>query len=184
MVAPQLAHACRESGDLPCARSTLRSARDGVSTFPPGHRVRGDIAREEALLAETEGRMDDAYRLLSDALAIHEALEGPHLTQVETQIAMSHLQLRRGALADAEARARAALAVAEGFRGGAPHSSWVGRSLWHSAPRARRKEMPPGRRASFTQALAHMTPTLGPDHPSAVEARQALARATRRTPLL
>ncbi len=106
--------------------------------------------------------MDDAYRLLSDALAIHEALEDPHLTQIETRLAMSRHQLQRDALADAEARARAALAVAEGFRGGAPHSSWVGRSLLALGAARQARGDASGARALLTPAIAHMTPRSAP----------------------
>jgi tetratricopeptide (TPR) repeat protein len=176
MTAPQLARACRQLGDLECARSTLGAAREGLAVVPPGHRVRGDVAREEALLAEAEGRAEDVRRLLADALTIHGALKEKHLTQVETYLVASDLALRRGGWADAEARARAALDVAESFRGGAQRSSWVGRSLLALGAALQAQGDAARARELFTQALAHMTPTLGPDHPSVLEARQALAR--------
>jgi tetratricopeptide (TPR) repeat protein len=138
--------------------------------------VRGDLAREQALLAAVEGRDSDAHRLMLEALGIHQQLKDKNLTQVETLLELSRLELHLGATAEAEARARAALAIAESFRGGAPHSSWVGQSLLALGAARQAQGDAAGARELFGQALAHMTPTLGPEHPAVAQARQALAR--------
>ena len=173
----RLAQVCRELGDLGCARETLRAAeRDVSAAYPAGHRTRGDLAREQALLAEAEGRDRDAHRLMLEAASIHGKLKDRNLTQIETLLELSRLELRLGSAHEAESRAREALAIAEVFRGEAPHSSWVGRSLLAIGAARQAQADAAGARELVTQALAHMTPTLGADHPAVASARQGLAR--------
>jgi eukaryotic-like serine/threonine-protein kinase len=173
----RLAHACLGLGDLGCARDSLRAAEAGVlAVYPAGHRTRGDLLREQALLAEAEGRAGDAHRLMREAFAVHRDLKDKNLTQIETLVELSRLDLRLGSAADAEARARAALAIAETFRGGMAHSSWVGRSQLALGDAREAQGDPAAAHELFRQALEHMTPTLGATHPAAAAARQRLAR--------
>jgi serine/threonine protein kinase len=173
----RLAHACRELGDLACARAHLRTAAELMpSVYPPGHRARGDLAREQALLAEREGRDAEAHRLMLEAYAVHGTLADMSPTRIETLLELSRLDLRSGALADAEARARAALAVAESFRGAIPRSSWTGRSLLALGLAREAQGDVTDARTLYTRAVDHMVPTLGDRHPAVVEARQKLAR--------
>jgi eukaryotic-like serine/threonine-protein kinase len=173
----RLAHVCLALGDLACARHSLRAAEAEVpAAYPPGHRTRGDLAREQSLLAEAEGRDADAHRLMLEAFAIHRPVKEKSLTQIETFLELSRLELRLGSAAEAEQRAREALAVAESFRGGTPHSSWVGRSLLALGAARRAQGDAAGGRELLTQAVAHMTPTLGPAHPDVIDARRRLGR--------
>ena len=171
----RLAHACRELGDLACARASLRAAEVGVpASYPAGHRMRGDLAREQGLLAEVEGRESDAHRLLLEAFAIHRQLKDKNLTQIETLLELARVELRRGAAAEAESRALAALVIAEGFASGATHSSWVGRSLLALGAARKAQGDAAGAREMFGRAAQHMVPTLGEGHPHLVEARRLL----------
>jgi tetratricopeptide (TPR) repeat protein len=161
---------------MACARESLRSAEAGVpAAFPAGHRVRGDLAREQALLAEAEGRYPDAHRLMLEAFEIHRRLADKHPTQIDTLLELSRLELRQRTPVEAEARAREALAVAESFRGGKPFSSWVGRSLLAVGAARQAQGDAAGAREALARAAEHMTPTLGAQHPALIEARNLLA---------
>jgi tetratricopeptide (TPR) repeat protein len=171
----RLAHACRELGDLPCARASLLAAEKGVlAAYPEGHRFRGELAREQALLAEAEGRHHDAHRLLLDADEIHGQIKEKSSTQVETLLALSRIELGLGSTAEAEARARSALAVAEGIQGGMTHSAWVGQSLLALAAARHAQGDAAGAREMRRRAVEHLLPTLGESHPDLVEARRLL----------
>jgi serine/threonine-protein kinase len=172
----RLAESCRELGDRECARDALRTAADLVSNaYPPGHRVRGDLAREQALAAESEGRDADAHRLLLEACAVHSQLKDRNPTQIETLLQLSRLELRLRSTAAAESRAREALALADGLRDEVPHSSWVGRSLLALGAALQAQGDATGARPLLTQAVAHMTPTLGAGHPDLAEAQRRLS---------
>ncbi|HET8645418.1 MAG TPA: hypothetical protein VFO85_08020, partial [Vicinamibacteria bacterium] len=173
----ELATACLRLGTVPCARESLgRAAADVAAAYPDGHRVRGDLLRAQALLASREGSDAEALRLLRAAHAIHAKLQSPHPTQIETCLELSHLELRLGRPQEAEAQARAALAIAEKFQGGAPHSGWVGRSQLALAAARQAQGDAAGARALLASAAEHMAPTLGPSHPALLEARQLAAR--------
>ena len=171
----RLAHACRELGDLACARASLRAAEVSVpAAYPAGHRVRGDLVREHGLLAEAEGRDSDARQLILEALAIHRQLKDKNLTQIETLLELSRIELRLGAAVAAESRARAALAIAEDFASGSTHSSWLGRSLLALAAARQAQGDAAGAREMLSRAVEHLLPTLGEGHPDLVEARRLL----------
>ena len=172
------AQACRELGDLASTRKSLQAAEKNViSAYPPGHRLLGSLAREQALLAEAEGRDGDAYRLLLDAHAIHEKVPDKNLTNIETLLELSRIELKRGSPAAAELLAREALALAEKFRGGTVHSGWVGQSLYAQAAARQAQGDAEGARALLSQAVEHMVPTVGDGHPTVVEARRRLGGA-------
>ena len=171
----RLAHACRELGDLACARASLRAAEVSVpAAYPPGHRVRGDLVREQGLLAEAEDRNSVAHQLILEALAIHRQLKDKNLTQIETLLELSRIELRLGSEVEAESRARAALAIAEDFASGSTHSSWVGRSLLALAAARQAQGDAAGAREMLSRVVEHLVPTLGEGHPDLVEARRLL----------
>jgi eukaryotic-like serine/threonine-protein kinase len=172
----RLAHACLELGDLSCARDSLRAAGKSVpSAYPPGHRFRGDLIRVQALLAEAEGRSQEAHRLLLDAYEIHGQLKQKNLTQIETLLELSRLELALGSASEAEGRARSALGIAEVLMGGTTHSAWVGHSLLALAAARQAQGDASGARDMRSRAVEHMAPTLGEGHPDLVEARRLLA---------
>lgn len=172
------AHVCLDLGDLACARESLGAAAVQVPAAYPagrrGDRVRGDLLRAQGLLAEAEGRDPDAHRLLLEAFEVHRQLRDKHVTQIETLLELSRLELKRGLAPAAEAHAREALAIAEGFAGGISQSSWIGHCLL--ALGAARAAQGAEVRDLIERALAHMEPTLGPQHPASVEARRRLQR--------
>jgi serine/threonine-protein kinase len=171
----RLAHVCLELGDLACARQSLAAAAIEVAAaYPAGHRVRGDLLREQGLLAEAEGRDADALRLIREAFENHRQLKDKTLTQIETLLDLSRLESKRGSAATAEARARDALAIAEGLAGGITPSSWTGRSLLVLGTSRAAQGQVAEARDLFDRALAHMEPTLGPEHPATIEARRQL----------
>ncbi|MET0555351.1 MAG: serine/threonine-protein kinase [Vicinamibacteria bacterium] len=177
LVQVRLAHACVELADLACAREALGAAAEQVpAAYPPGHRVRGELARGQALLAEAEGREEEADRHLREAYAIHGPSKEPNAARIETFLDLSRTDVRRGRLADAERHAREAMAAAESLRGDAVHSSWTGRSLLALGLARETQGAADEARALYARAADHMVPTLGDGHPAVRAARQKLAR--------
>ncbi len=136
------------------------------SSFPAGHYFLADLFHERGMLAAAEGDIESARRLLCEALDLHEKFAEKHASHIETLLELSRLELRSGRIADAERHARGALVLAEGFRGGFPHSSRVRLSQVAVA------EVDPARgneseaRRLFEEAVSHMRPTLGDSHPA------------------
>lgn len=173
----QLARSLRGLSDLAGARAALaRAAADLRSSYPRGHRVLAELAREQGLLAAAEGRRAEALRLLAEAAQAHAAVPQKHVSQVETLVALSELLLADGRAEEAERQARAALAVAEGFRGRTPSSAWVGLGQLALAEALDARGQAAQARALLEQAVAHLVPTLGEGHPAVARARQRLAR--------
>jgi hypothetical protein len=172
--AAALARACRELGDLACARDTLRATEKGLAGLPADHGVRGDLALQQALLAEAEGRRADVRPLLIEAHRIYQPLGSGKL--IETLLELARFEVRQGSPVEAEARAREALGVAERLRGGEPRSSWVGLSQMALADARRAQADDVGARELARQALDHMVPTLGGGHPRVIAANALLGR--------
>jgi serine/threonine-protein kinase len=170
-----IAGACRHLGDLACARAALAEAVPALKHFPPGYRVFADLAREQGLLAAAEGHGDEALGRLSEALGIDERVTEKHISHVSTLLELAKLELSAGKTEDAEKHARAALALAESFRGDTPHSSWVGLSQLALGKVCEARHDVAAAREWFRQAAGHIAPTLGDAHPALLEARQHLA---------
>jgi serine/threonine-protein kinase len=173
-----LACACRGLGDLGCARTALTEADAALRTFPPGHRARADLAREQGLLAAAEGHDDAARRLLTGALAIHAQVAEKHVSHIETLLALARLELRTGAAAAAEQHTRAALALAERLRGASAHSAWVGLSQLALGEVQEARQARAAAQNLFRDALAQLAPTLGGEHPAVREAQAHLSAAS------
>jgi eukaryotic-like serine/threonine-protein kinase len=171
-----LAAACRGLGDLPCERAALRDAEGAIpGSYPKGHRVFADLAREQALLAAAEGRPDDALGLLTEAIAIHRKVPQKHASHVESLLERARLELRLGRMDDAARDAQEALTVAESFRGGTPQSAYVGLSLLVRAEIDAARGEEPRSRERLTEAVAQMEPTLGGEYPEVASAKARLA---------
>jgi serine/threonine-protein kinase len=181
LVSLQLAQACLASGDLACTQESLRLVETAppASLEPSSQRIRGDVARLRGLLAAAEGRDAQAHGLMLEARSLYQSMKMKSSGQVNILLELARIEMRLGRPQDAEASARDALARAESFRGGATHSSWVGQSLLALGVARKAQGDAAGARAAFAQAVEHMTPTLGPSHPAVIEARQALALASR-----
>ncbi len=174
-----LARACRSLGDLDRARGALRDAEGPLrASFPPGHFFLADLTHEQGMLAAAEANAENARRLLSEALAIHEKASEKHVSHIETLLELARLELASGRAAEAEKNARRAAELAEGFRGGIPHSAWVGLSEAALAEIELANGNSAEARRLFGEAAAQMEPTLGKSHPVFLRAREHLA-ATR-----
>jgi tetratricopeptide (TPR) repeat protein len=170
-----LARACRSLGDLRCASESLRDAEPALrSSFPAGHYFLADLSHERGMLAAAEGDLESARRLLFEALDLHEKFAEKHASHIETLLELSRLERRSGRIDDAERHARRAREVAEGFRGGFPHSAWVGLSQVALAE----VELAGGNGSEahrlLEEAISEMRPTLGALHPAVVEAQRLL----------
>ncbi len=171
----ETARSCRRLGDLPCARAALEEAAHALSGYTSPHYALADLAREQGLLAAAEGRPDDARRRLRDALAIHERVGSRRVPHIETLLELSRLEVRAGDSADADTHAHAALALAQSFRGRAPHSAWVGLSELALGDVAEARGDRSTELTLLRDAVENMTPTLGARHPAVAEARRRLA---------
>ncbi len=172
----QLARACRELNDLPCARAALTEAEPALkASLPAAHRVLGDLAREQGLLAAAEGDAATARRRFDESLAIHAAVPETHVSHVETLLEVARWE--HGRLDDDRARrhARQALGLAQGLLGTGSHSCWVGLSEMLLAEIARSHGDGAEARRLYQDAESQMTPTLGAAHPSVREAQARLA---------
>ena len=170
-----VAHACRELGDLPCARGALEESARALRTFPPEYRGRADLLRERGLLAAAGGDLAGARQLLAGAVAIHAKVAEAHASRVETLLALAGLDQRAGDPAAAEGHAREALAQAEAMRRGMPHSGWVGLSQLELGRLLESGGDTAAARRLVVEALGNMAPTLGEAHPAVLEARRRLA---------
>jgi tetratricopeptide (TPR) repeat protein len=166
-----LARTFREEGDLAAAEAELQSAEAALAgrKDPPANR--GDLFREHGLLALAHGDLGSARRLLGASLETYRAKATLSTTHIETLLGLVALELSTGEIAEAAQYAQAALDLAERLRPDVPHSAWVGLSqLALARVHLARGETAPARQ-SFTDAAAHMTPTLGEAHPAVRETR-------------
>jgi serine/threonine-protein kinase len=174
-----LARAERRLGRLDEAASTLEEAGRALrATLPAGHHLLADLVREEGLLAAARGDRETGLARLAEAVRLHEAATERHVGHVETLLDLAALEIGAARVAEASAHLTAAFDLAEALRGGAPHSAWVGLGL---AQRARlesaRGDAPAARRA-LEEAIGHMVPTLGEDHPAVKDVRVRLSASS------
>jgi tetratricopeptide (TPR) repeat protein len=167
-----LASVSQAEGDLAAAERFL-AAGSAIAgdPIPPGfpaaarlQTLRGVIAMSEGHLAQARASLDAVTANSKTAQVTHEALR----TRAE-------LNLREGKLAEAEADARQALAVAQQAQGGLPYSDRTGLA-WMVLGQvlATRGEAPRAAKA-FQAAVENLSHTVDPDHPMLLRA-QLLAR--------
>jgi eukaryotic-like serine/threonine-protein kinase len=170
-----LAATCRGLGDSRCASAALSEADAALrASFPAGHAVFAELSREKGLLAASEGRSADALRLLAESVRQRSTATEKQVAVVETLLDLASLEIGAGRTVQARQRAREALDYAEGLRGGAPHSAWVGLSQLTLGKLSHAEGDDAGARRLLADALAQMTPTLGEAHPAVKEARAQL----------
>ncbi len=168
----------RARGDLGGASTAFAEAERRLrERLPAGHVAFGLLALQRALLAHVEGRLGDARDHAQQAIAIAEASSqggdvlGPAFAcRAEVAVAEGRFE---AALDDAER----ALEIERARIGTGHYGSRVGRVTVIVAQAqlglARRADA----RASLTEALAHLTATLGADHVETMRARELLAAA-------
>jgi len=171
---------CRSLGDLECAARTLHEVEAPYASDPYLLARRGQFLLEQARQAAARGERDAAGRMLLEALAIEEKDPNQHIPRIETLHALARLELAGDRTAEAERHARAALGQAEGVRGEARYSAWVGLSQLVMAEVAQARGDDDRARHLYTDAAAHLAPTLGEAHPAVEEARAGLAAGARR----
>jgi serine/threonine-protein kinase len=170
-----VARACRNLNDRACAHAALKEAEETLKTFPPDHRSRTGLLREEGLLAADEGQMEEGRRLVTAALEIQQKAPLRNASHVETLLALAQLELRLGDAAQAAAHARTALERAEALRGGVPTSAWVGLSEVALGEIAEAQHDATAARPHFERALVQLIPTVGETHPATLAAKSRLA---------
>jgi eukaryotic-like serine/threonine-protein kinase len=158
-----LAWVSRELGESRAADLFLREASGLARTAVPvvgTHQVTLKIAR---------GRIALANRQFVQARAnLDAAIAGGNTVffQMTALVPRAELNLNEGRLAEAEADARRALALAQNAQGGIPHSYRTGLSwLILGQVRAKRGDGAAARQA-FLSAVEHLSNTVDADHPS------------------
>ncbi len=181
----------RERGDLARAAASIDELAPRLTRMlPPGHVAFAQLAVEQGLQAQARGDLREAATLMDRAVAIAEA-------------SAQSLQYRpvesgppRGPAARASSGGRGARRCRTRHRAGAPQA---GRRSGSGRPSVRRRPKASSRlgraylllgqalaaqghareaAAAFDTAIAHLTPTVGADHPHTRLARQ-LASASR-----
>jgi eukaryotic-like serine/threonine-protein kinase len=166
-----LAWLSREAGDTKGADRYLREASELARTAAPAtgsHQVALKIARGRIALANNQFA---AARLsLDGALA-----EGNTVFfQMSALVPRAELNLNEGRLAEADADARRALALAQSAQADAPHSNRTGLSWLVLGRVLAKKGDSVGSRQALLAAIEHLSDTVDPDHPQLLRARHAL----------
>jgi serine/threonine-protein kinase len=164
-----LAWLARETGDLKGADHYLREASELARTAAPAngqHQVILQIARGRVALANNQ--LAAARASLDAALA-----EGNTVFfQMAALLPRAELNLKEGRLAQAEADARKALALAQDAQGGVPHSNRSGLAWLVLGKVLAKKGDTLGARQALLAAIDHLSNTVDPDHPLLLLARQ------------
>jgi serine/threonine-protein kinase len=170
-----LAITCRGLGDVSCAETALSEAEAPWRTSKGGTLTLSRIAHERGMLAAARGDAEGARALLLEALQIHQKAKQKRAPHVETLCELAGVELRQGRAAEAERYAREALALAEAIRDDLPHSAPTGRSQLALGEVLQARGDVAAARRLFSEAVAHMTPTLGEAHPLVKQAKARLA---------
>jgi eukaryotic-like serine/threonine-protein kinase len=166
-----LAWLSREMGDAKGADRYLREASElGRSAAPATgtHQVALKIASGRIALANNQFA---AARLSLDA-ALAEG--STVLLQMSALLPRAELNLNESRLAEAEADARRALALAQSAQAGVAHSNRTGLSWLVLARVLARKADSVGSRQALLAAIEHLSDTVDPDHPQLLLARRLL----------
>jgi eukaryotic-like serine/threonine-protein kinase len=170
-----LARACRGLGELTCNQGALDKAAIALgSSFPADHYFLAELAHEQAMLLAKRDP-SQARTLLTAALDLHRKSSEKHVSQIDTELALSGVALASGDANAAETLAREALALAEALRGDRPFSSWVGLSQLSLSAVAEAAGDSSTARQLLGAALAQLTPTLGDNHDVTKDAKARLA---------
>jgi serine/threonine protein kinase len=164
-----LAWLARETGDLPGADRYLREASELARTATPAtgpHQVILNIARARIALANNQ--LAAARAILDAVLAAGNTV----FFQMAALLPRAEVNLNEGRLAQAEADARKALALAQDAQGGVPHSNRTGLSWLMLGRVLAKKGDTVGSRQALLAAIDHLSNTVDPDHPLLLLARQ------------
>lgn len=154
--------------DALAVQATLSEPLPAVSPAKVG------LVLMQARLLLAEGGAAKALTLLDGLAAQAQRVEGggAALGAVHPARADALLLLQR--LPEAQAAAEAAVALAHQRKGSATHSSAVGLASWTLARVHRQAGHQEAARLALETALQHMLPTVGAEHPYAVQARRWL----------
>jgi serine/threonine protein kinase len=165
----------REQGNLARARAMLEEASSRYRRLlPEGHAAFAALELHEALLAQARGDLEAAWRHAGRAHSIADA-SGERLYMLpRILLVRSALALELSRPADAHADA---VRAHELFSESSPpdvRSSKLGEALLAIAAALRAQREYAAAREAATEALAHLIPSLGADHPRTRAAKQLI----------
>jgi serine/threonine-protein kinase len=169
----------RQQADFEGARRCLAELEGRLERdHPPGHFYFAVLESERGLLAEARGELRDARAAQDRALALAEAGEGDPTFVALVLARRAALALASGQQEAARADAARALELERETAEPDARSSWTGRASLILGRALEAGGRLAEAHAAFTEALAHLEPALGADHPETQNARR-LVLATR-----
>jgi serine/threonine-protein kinase len=157
--------ALRSIGRADEARAALAAARtrfDG--NVPPKGPGMLNLRRQEALLAQDEGRHADAAALLDELVQAMESTGLRTGALASLVAAQAESRLHVGRADEARSIALKALEIARNAQGGLRHSAEVGNALLQLAGIAQATGDAAGMQRAAAEAVEHLAPTLGGAH--------------------
>ncbi|MEX1244203.1 MAG: serine/threonine-protein kinase [Thermoanaerobaculia bacterium] len=171
----QLADLYTERGDFRAAEEQLNLLTPHLSRPYFNPLKRALLAYSRGLLALGRGDPVRARAELAESTALFESAKARLAQNVHALIGLARAEAALGNMAAAEATARRAIALAESLvEKGAP-SYLVGRSKSALGEIQLARGQTEAGRSSLNEALAHLEPTLGTEHPATSAARRRLA---------
>jgi tetratricopeptide (TPR) repeat protein len=164
-----LAWVARELGDVKLADRNLREASELARIAVPS------VGAELITLKIARGRIALANNQLAEARTSLDAAIADGNTvffQMTALVPRAKLNLNEGRLAEAEADARKALALAQGTQGGVPYSNRTGLAWLVLGRVLAKKGDKAGSQQALRSALEHLSNTVDADHPKLLLARQ------------
>ena len=172
--------AMMQLADLYTERGDFRAAEEQLSLLTPhlsrpyfNPLKRALLGYSRGLLALGRGDPLKARSELTGSVALFEAAKARLAQNVHALVSLARAQAALGDMAAAEATARRAIALAETMVEKTAPSYLVGRSKAALGEIQLAGGQTKAGRASLQEALAHLEPTLGPDHPATIAARAA-----------
>ncbi len=170
----ELADMNTERGDFRAAEKQLDQLSPHVSRPYFNPLKRAMLAYSRGLLALGRGEPVKARAELAESTALFDGAKARLAQNVYALVGLARAEAALGNVAAAETTARHAIALAESMvEKGAP-SYLLGRSKAALAEIQLARGEVEAARASFNEALAHLQPTLGPEHPATTAARRLL----------
>ena len=137
---------------------------------PPGHFVFAGLVSDRSMLLSRRGDLAGALRLADSAITMSDKLQNRRNVQPVFLRRRAEIELRLGKVGDASRDAAASLEMTRAQAQAGQPSSSVGLSHLLLGRTLRAEGQGDASAAAFDSAVAHLLPTLGPDHPKAKEA--------------
>jgi tetratricopeptide (TPR) repeat protein len=163
--------------DFPQAQVALRQAAGLMKgKVPESHPAQIRLAMIQARMDAAQGRLDDASRAFTHVIDLMTERGAAHPAIASAQRQRAEIEAQQGRGTEALADAEKALQMAEGLQGGKPYSNDTG--LAHLTLARVLLKAGDGERAriALQSAVAHLSDSVGDEHPDTREAHRLLAK--------